>query len=455
MKITYLIIFLLLFNNSYAQFGPQQIITTNAIYTECVYSKDLDGDGDMDVLSTGNNSVLWYENLDGQGNFSPQQIVTTYTGGGAANSLYSDDIDGDGDMDVISASYLGDVIVWNENIDGQGDFGTQKIITENANGPVRVLAIDLDVDGDLDVLSALHFDKKIIWNENLDGQGNFGNQQIIISTESNVNSVYTSDIDNDGDIDIISCSDYRVAWYENIDGQGNFGSQQIIESDIGNGRDVHAADIDGDGFIDVLSASFLDGIAWYKNIDGQGSFGVPQLIAAWGEVYDIRTIHVADLDVDGDMDVLAAPFGINKIVWYENTDGQGNFSSQQIISTNTIGPVTVYTEDIDGDGVMDVLSASFEDYKVAWYENFNILSVNELKEIDFVVYPNPTNVILNISNQNDILINSIKVYDLFGRLVLEETDNFNQLNISKLNSGVLVVKIQTTEGIVIKKIIKE
>ena len=455
MKITYLILFLLLFNNSYAQFGPQQIITTNAIYTECVYSKDLDGDGDMDVLSTGNHSVLWFENLDGQGNFSPQQVVTTYTGGGAANSLYSDDIDGDGDMDVISASYFGDVIVWNENIDGQGNFGPQKIITENANGPVKVLAIDLDGDGDLDVLSALHFDKKIIWNENLDGQGNFGNQQIIISTEYNVDSVYASDIDDDGDMDVISCSYDKIAWSENIDGQGNFGSQQIIDSDIEEGRDVHAADIDGDGFIDVLSASFLDGIAWYKNIDGQGSFGVPQILVDYTEVWDIRTIHVTDLDVDGDMDVLSASFGDDKIAWYENTDGQGNFSSQQIISTNTIAPVTVYTEDIDRDGVMDVLSASFGDAKVAWYENFNILTVNELKELDFVIYPNPTNDILNISNENDILINSIKVYDLLGRLVLEEKDNFNQLNISKLNSGVLFVKIKTTEGVVTKKIIKE
>ena len=69
MKVTYLIIFLLLFNNSYAQFGPQQIITTSAGGTEGVYSTDIDGDGDMDVLSTSSNSIKWYENIDGQGNF--------------------------------------------------------------------------------------------------------------------------------------------------------------------------------------------------------------------------------------------------------------------------------------------------------------------------------------------------------------------------------------------------
>ena len=79
MKVTYLIIFLLLFNNSYAQFGPQQIITTSAGGTEGVYSTDIDGDGDMDVLSTSSNSIEWYENIDGQGNFSPQQSVTTFT----------------------------------------------------------------------------------------------------------------------------------------------------------------------------------------------------------------------------------------------------------------------------------------------------------------------------------------------------------------------------------------
>jgi hypothetical protein len=47
----------------------------------------------------------------------------------------------------------------------------------------------------------------------------------------------------------------------------------------------------------------------------------------------------------------------DKIAWYIN-DGNGNFSSEQIISTTANGAWSVYAIDIDGDGDNDVLSAS-------------------------------------------------------------------------------------------------
>lgn len=52
--------------------------------------------------------------------------------------------------------------------------------------------------------------------------------------------------------------------------------------------------------------------------------------------------------------------------------------------------------DIDNDGDMDVISSSQNDDKIAWYENFTILEVGE-NEIDtFKIYPNPTKDVLNI-----------------------------------------------------------
>ena len=49
--------------------------------------------------------------------------------------------------------------------------------------------------------------------------------------------------------------------------------------------------------------------------------------------------------------------------------GQVSFGPQQIISTSAGGAYSVYACDIDGDGDMDVLSASESDDKIAWYEN--------------------------------------------------------------------------------------
>ncbi|KGE86779.1 hypothetical protein IX84_19245, partial [Phaeodactylibacter xiamenensis] len=75
-----------------------------------------------------------------------------------------------------------------------------------------------------------------------------------------------------------------------------------------------------------------------------------------------------DLDGDGDADVLSASSNDDKIAWYEN-DGSGNFGAQQVITTSANGARSVYAMDLDGDGDADVLSASEADDKIAWYEN--------------------------------------------------------------------------------------
>ncbi|MBK9461508.1 MAG: VCBS repeat-containing protein [Sphingobacteriales bacterium] len=75
-----------------------------------------------------------------------------------------------------------------------------------------------------------------------------------------------------------------------------------------------------------------------------------------------KSVYAADLDNDGDMDVLSASSGDDKIAWYEN-DGSGNFGTQQIITTDANGATSVYAADLDNDGDMDVLSASRYDYK--------------------------------------------------------------------------------------------
>ena len=364
--------------HSQTAFGPQQIITTDANGASSVYSIDLDNDGDNDVLSAsqGDNKIAWYEN-DGLGGFGYEQIISSEAFGAA--SVYSIDLNNDGDNDVLSASYEDEKVAWYEN-DGIGGFGYEQIIKSNTNvyGLVCVYSIDLDNDGDNDVLSASGQDDIIAWHEN-DGNGGFGNQQIITTEVDGTNSVYSIDLDNDGDNDVLSASFYdnKIAWYEN-DGIGGFGNQQIITTEAGGATSVYSIDLDNDGDNDVLFASYYDNkIAWYEN-DGIGGFGNQQIITT--DASEVSSVYSIDLDNDGDNDVLFS--SISKIAWYEN-DGIGGFSNQQIITTEVDGATSVYSIDLNNDGDNDVLSASFYDNKIAWHENlFNQVYTNNVEMCD-------------------------------------------------------------------------
>ena len=127
-----------------------------------------------------------------------------------------------------------------------------------------------------------------------------------------------------------------------------------------------AVDLDGDDFLDIVASSSGNfTVAWYKNLDGLGNFGARQIIA--GSASTVAKVYSVDLDGDLDYDVLTASNGPNKIAWFENLDGKGNFGSEQVITLEAEFALAVIADDLDNDLDMDVLSVSVGDSKVAWY----------------------------------------------------------------------------------------
>jgi len=114
----------------------------------------------------------------------------------------------------------------------------------------------------------------------------------------------------------------------------------------------------------VYSALLIIVFSMTTNTFPQLEFSAHTITTTANSANDVYTV---DVDGDGDMDVLSASFSDNKIAWYEN-DGNENFTTH-IITTDAIGTRSVYAIDVDGDGDIDVLSASFNDHKIAWYEN--------------------------------------------------------------------------------------
>jgi FG-GAP-like repeat len=352
-------------------FGSRQTIGTLNEAGQA-FAGDIDGDGDLDVVAaevSESGSVAWYENetIHRSALFLEQTVIST--AGDGVRAVFAADLDGDGDRDVLTASFFDDELAWYQNIDGQAVFGPQQVFSTSGNGAAAVFAADLDGDGDRDVLAASLFDGAIAWYENSDGLGHFVFQQLL-GTLSEARSVFAADLDGDGDLDALAASqgDGTIAWYENSDGLGNFGSAQVISTVAIAAFSAVAADLDGDGDLDVVSAqSGTDSIAWYENSDGNGSFGPQQSLSTLGDFGE--AVQAADIDGDGDLDVLAGLGGEEAIAWYENTDGHGGFGSQRAISTVAVVGTSVFAADVDGDGDLDVLAASYYNASVTWYEN--------------------------------------------------------------------------------------
>jgi FG-GAP-like repeat len=92
-----------------------------------------------------------------------------------------------------------------------------------------VYAADLDGDGDLDVLTASYWDSTIAWYENTGG-GGFGSKQVITNSASHASTVYADDVDSDGDMDVMSASMIDSGpnhWFENAGG-GNFSAKKVL-----------------------------------------------------------------------------------------------------------------------------------------------------------------------------------------------------------------------------------
>lgn len=122
-----------------------------------------------------------------------------------------------------------------------------------------------------------------------------------------------------------------------------------------------------------MSASFDDGkISWSRNLGGGAGFGPPQAITHGTETDGPYSVFAADLTRDGHADVLSASFNDGKIAFYRNLGDGGGFGPQEIITTEAAGARAVCAADIDNDGFEDAVSVSADrsgNGKIAWYRN--------------------------------------------------------------------------------------
>ena len=325
-----------------------------------VIIKDLDFDGDMDIIATGieGDDVNWYEN-DGSENFTERSIDGNLDG---ALGLVVNDMDGDGDMDVFATAFGGDDVVWYEN-DGSQSF-TKTVIDANLTTTYGLDVQDLDSDGDMDVIATGRGINDVVWYEN-NGAESFTEKTIDADLDG-AGRLVVRDLDEDGDMDVIvtALDANDVVWYAN-NGSESF-TKSIIDDDLENARHVVVHDLDDDGDLDVIATSSDasgDDLVWYAN-DGSENFTASAIANDLSEAFDLE---VADLDGDNDQDVIVTVFTDNDVLWYANNGSE--IFTKNTIDNNFGGVAELAVEDLDSDGDMDVVVAARTADDIKFYAN--------------------------------------------------------------------------------------
>lgn len=139
-----------------------------------------------------------------------------------------------------------------------GQFANPNFLTDGLYGPELHQIIDLDLDGDMDVVLAARFDSEIVWYENL-GNNSFSQKKVIVNWFSiDIARFHVLDVDDDGDLDVIYFSDQSftapnqsIRWIEN-DGFNVYTTIHTIDTGLNKFTDSKILDFNNDGKIDLL-----------------------------------------------------------------------------------------------------------------------------------------------------------------------------------------------------------
>ena len=246
------------------------------------------------------------------------------------------DLDADGDLDVVQEDQPTFSMGWLEN-QGDGTFSQQIVFDEFAAKHIR--ASDLNGDGNQDVLAVNSSRSTILWFQN-PGNENFIRQEIP-SPITSIQSLDVIDYEGDGDLDLMISggTSNELILLEN-NGNEIF-TPQVLISDFNPGE-IEFVDFDRDGDFDLVTD--IGGVSWFENTDS----GFAQHVVT---AVSLQSFAVVDFDHDSDFDVVINTFSDVKLL--EN-DGAMNFTSETLAATQYVSDLTV--ADLNGDGHYDFLT---------------------------------------------------------------------------------------------------
>jgi hypothetical protein len=295
--------------------GPQPLVITPV---------DVNGDGHTDLAIADYQNFMTISTNDGAGHFATAQYLLI---GGSPVQLAAGDLNGDGLPDLVSCnSSLSDNSVTVLINSPTGNFFRHARIPVDS-GPVSITCGDLNMDGNLDIVTA-NYDGNTLTVLTNDGHANFTISQTLPAGLF-AHGIDAMDVDKDGFLDLVATSheESNLRVYTN-DHRGRFSSSFSMPVP-GKPRWQAAGDFNHDGYPDLATANAGDGTVaiLLNNKDGtfRASASLSTGIGAYG-------ISAGDIDGDGSLDLAVANYqSTNKTVAVFRNDGAGNFSLIQVL----------------------------------------------------------------------------------------------------------------------------
>jgi len=435
---------------------------------QAVVVGDVDGDGDLDMLAVNYivNGRVSVRLNNGNGVFTTgRDVSVSYN----PYHLALGDLDGDGDLDLVTANAGGPGGTVSVRINnGAGVFSEYSVGGEIGVGlsPHAVALGDVDGDGDLDLLAANYTVSGSTTNSNVSVRLNNGNGTFSSGSEVSVGtrpvSLTLGDVDNDGDLDFVTAnSNTNTVSVRLNDGKGTFsGSTQV--GVVYNPELVTLGDLDGDGDLDLATANTVSNAVSVRLNNGNGTFsGTQQVTTGLAP----RGLVLGDVDGDGDLDLLTANSG-NNTASVRLNNGAGSFSGNLEIAVGT-SPSSLALGDLDGNGTLDFITANTGSNTASVRLNtpsasaIKVLAAAPAQLVEQVsLYPNParTSVRLLLPAELGRQRLQVRVLNNMGQVVLTQTlaaQATLELALPQLAAGVYSLQLQTSQGLVTKRLLVE
>ncbi|MEI7585950.1 VCBS repeat-containing protein [Runella sp.] len=293
---------------------------------------DVDNDQLIDLIQVSDSTLKWFKNI-GSAQFEYKQTIITQQ---YITLVRTSDFDNDNDQDIILLKYkptisnIGSLYVLKNN--GLGEF--ESFLVDSLGVPNIHDLVVADLNGDSYPDICYQYGNKLYWSKN-DHSGHFGKGKYIgnINSSSDLMAV---DTDNDGDLDMFLINNNGKAFitFKN-DGMGNFGSSQnqAFPDQAFTINSFPMTDLDMDGDVDLVAGSMANGIRWFIN-DGNGQFSEGGTLLQTGH----WNIELSDLDNDGDKDVIGVEELLHTIVWFENNTTVPTQNPNSQITNITLSP---------------------------------------------------------------------------------------------------------------------